>query len=196
MDYNEKAVAEYHETRKRYIAYGLDPYRSAEFIAQTARPLEGKVLEVGTGRGLVTTYLAKDLKIITVDIDDEVQSFAKELAKSEGVFGNITFLLRDITKEPYDEASFDIVVSAQAVHHFDQPEKMISILCKTASRKVVIADFNQEGFDILEKLHKEEGGSHSRGDFPIDNIRPLMIASGFAVKRYEKYHTVVYVGEK
>jgi ubiquinone/menaquinone biosynthesis C-methylase UbiE len=194
--FDEQAVAEYHERRKRYINYGLDPYQNAEYIFSISKPIEGTILEVGTGRGLVTSFFARETQIVTLDIDSEIQSFAKELAKSEGVLNNITFLNRDILKEPYPDNSFGMVISTQAVHHFEEPEKIINAICRIALHKVVIADFNREGFDILEKLHREEGNDHSRGHFPIDNIESVMKTTGLKVNRHEKLQMIVYVGEK
>lgn len=195
-DYDTQAIAEYHERRKQYIKYGLDPYRNAEYIFSVSKPLVTPILEVGTGRGLVTSFFAKETQIITLDIDNEVQSFAQELAKSEGVYSNITFLIRDILKEPYPDNSFNMAISTQAVHHFEEPEKIIDAICRIAAHKVVIADFNREGFDILEKLHREEGNDHSRGHFSIDNIGGAMKSAGLKVTRYEKFQMIVYVGEK
>jgi ubiquinone/menaquinone biosynthesis C-methylase UbiE len=196
MDFDEKAVAEYHERWKKYISYGLDPYKNAEFIVSHAEPLDGSILEVGTGRGGVTARLARKTAVTTVDIDQEIQSFAEELAKSEGVYNNIRFLLRDIIEEPFPENSFKIVISANAVHHFIEAEKMIAAMFKIAVRKVVIADFNAEGFRILDKIHEDEGETHNHGHFPIDKIGELMKAAGLRINRHEKLQTIVYCGEK
>jgi 2-polyprenyl-3-methyl-5-hydroxy-6-metoxy-1,4-benzoquinol methylase len=196
VNYDEKAVAEYRERRKKYIRYGLDQYKNAEYVISLTEPLNGSILEVGTGRGLLTSYLARKAAVTTIDIDNEVQSFAKELAKSEGVFENITFFIRDILKEPYADGSFDIIISANAVHHFEEPEKIIIEMCRTVSRKIVIADFNREGFEILDKIHREEGDSHSHGHFPIDEVGELMKTAGLKINRHERLQTVVYCGEK
>lgn len=196
MNYDKKAVGEYNERRKKYCSYGLDPYKNAEFIVSLAEPLDSSILEVGTGRGGVTALLARKTLVTTVDIDQEIQSFAEELAKSENVYNNIRFLLRDIMKEPFPEKSFEIVISANAVHHFFEAEKMIAAMCKIAIRKVVIADFNAEGFRILDKIHKDEGETHTHGHFPIDKIGEVMKAAGLKINRREKFQTIVYCGEK
>jgi 2-polyprenyl-3-methyl-5-hydroxy-6-metoxy-1,4-benzoquinol methylase len=196
VNYDEKAVAKYRERRKKYISYGLDQYKNAEYIVSLTEPLNGSILEVGTGRGLLTSYLARKAAVTTIDIDNEVQLFAKELAKSEGVFDKVTFIIRDILKEPYAHCSFDIIISANAVHHFEEPEKMITAICRTASRKIVIADFNREGFEILDKIHREEGDSHSHGRFSIDEAGELMKTAGLKINRHERLQTVVYCGEK
>jgi ubiquinone/menaquinone biosynthesis C-methylase UbiE len=184
INYDKKAVEEYHKRWKKYISYGLDPYKNAEFIVSHAEPLDGSILEVGTGRGGVTACLARKTAITTVDIDQEIQSFAEELAKSEGVDNNIRFLLRNIIEEPFPEKSFEIVISANAVHHFVEAEKMIAAMCKIAVRKVVIADFNAEGFRILDKIHEDESETHSQGHFPIDKIGEVMKAAGLRISRH------------
>lgn len=196
MNYDEKAVAEYYERRKKFISYGLDQFQNADYIVSVAEPLDGSILEIGTGRGLLTSYIAQKAALTTVDIDIDLQSFAKELTKARGVYENVTFLLRDILKEPYPEGAFDIVISANAVHHFEEPEKMITEICKTASRKVVISDFTREGFAILEKIHGDEGNHHSHGHFPIDNIGDVIKAAGLKMTRHERFHSIVYLGEK
>ena len=194
--FDEQAVAEYYERRKQYIKFGLNPYQNAEYVFSISKPIVGTILEVGTGRGLVTSFFARETALVTVDIDKEIQSFAKALTKSESVFDNITFLIRDILKEPYPDNSFNMVISANAVHHFEEPEKIITAMCKIAERKVVIADFSQEGFDILDKIHKAEGDTHGRGTFSIDEVGEVMIKMGFKTSRHEKLQTIVYCGEK
>lgn len=195
--WNEDAIKEFHIRRKKYAEMGYDPYLNAEFIVSLLGDKSGTVLEVGTGRGFVTTYLAKQHKVTSLDVDSEAQEFAKDLAASEGVEDKIEFLLRDINEEPFSENSYDYLFSANSFHHYEKPEQTVELMCKAAREKVVITDFNEEGFKIADMMHKNEGkGGHDSGSSPLSLAGDVMSRSGLKVEKFEKYVTIAYVGTK
>ena len=80
--------------------------------------LNGKkdFLEVGCGNGLVSKYIAKNYSssVIGIDVDPE----QIELARKDAVgISNIRFLAADATNLPFEDNSFDIVLSFGVLHH-------------------------------------------------------------------------------
>lgn len=69
-----------------------------------------KVLEIGCGEGYGTNFLSKYADVIGIDIDEESIDHAK---KKYGFF----FFKFDGIKIPYNNNSFDIVVSLQVIEH-------------------------------------------------------------------------------
>jgi SAM-dependent methyltransferase len=191
-----EAVKAYHERRQIYKTMGYDAYENARNIVALAEPLAGDVLEIGTGRGLLSCYLAKKHFITSLDIDGEVQIFAKELAKSENVLDRIRFQVRDIVTEPYPDRSFDIVISAHALHHFEQPEKVVQIMASIARKKIIIADFNYEGFNIISRMHQRERSVHNEGKASIEEVGNWLRRDGFRINRYESQVTITFIGER
>ena len=196
-DYDREAIEWYYRRRRKYMELGYNAYADAEFVASLAEPVEGTLLEVGTGRGLLTTYLAKKTPVTTVDIDAEILDFAREMAKARGCYDRITFEQRDILTNPYQDNAFNVVVSANAYHHFDEPLGMAAAMCATAKDKIIIADFTEEGYDIISRMHLMESRiDHDRGKIPIEEAGEIIEGAGFKVERVEKHHTVAYIGKK
>ncbi len=87
---------------------------------------EEKVLDAGCGRGLLTVGAAKRLKTgkaTGVDVWDATvlsgnsSDAAKANAKLEGVGDKVRFETADIRKLMYPEKSFDVAMSALAIHN-------------------------------------------------------------------------------
>jgi SAM-dependent methyltransferase len=92
---------------------------------------EDKVLDAGCGRGLMVIGAAKRLKsgkATGMDVwDPSVLSgnssdAAKANAKAEGVADKVRFETGDIRKLVYPEKSYDVVMSAVAIHNFGDRE--------------------------------------------------------------------------
>lgn len=180
-----------------YRNYGYDQIKSREFILQKAGPIKGSILEIGTGKGYLTALLAKKAEnVITVDISEEEQKIAALNAAAEGVLDRIKFNVCDAVKLPYADNSFDLVISVNAFHHFEYPFAVLQEMIRVCKKKLVIADFNREGFEIIRKIHLDEGREHEEyhGDFSI--VGAYLKEHGFSVRKFEGLCQVVYVAER
>ncbi|MBN2134166.1 MAG: class I SAM-dependent methyltransferase [Acidobacteria bacterium] len=196
-DNDEKAIAEYHKRRQKYIDLGFNQYETMEYLVDLMEPIDGTVLEVGTGRGLTAITIARHALLTSVDIDAEAIDFARKLAESEGLSNRIEFIERDITTDPFPTDSFDYVFSTIAFHHYDDPVKMINLLCSITRKKLLVADFNDNGFNIVDKMHKNEGHEeHGRGKLDISVAGDVMHQNGFTVERFENDVVITYIGTK
>ncbi|MCP4935632.1 MAG: class I SAM-dependent methyltransferase [bacterium] len=92
------------------------------------------VLDVGCGNGILTMGAAKRLttgKVIGIDIwtegsgDNRPETF-QENAKAEGVADQVSLQNEDVRQLPYDDDSFDVIISGLTVHHlgFDTEKGM------------------------------------------------------------------------
>jgi ubiquinone/menaquinone biosynthesis C-methylase UbiE len=208
MEMQEKGLkldtAEIEENRKKvlerfslYKDYGYDRIKNLDFIAQKAGAIKGRILEIGTGKGHLTSLLAKKAeKVITVDISEEEQKFAALNAAAEGILDRIKFEVCDAAKLPYSDNSFDLIISGNAFHHFEYPFAVLQEMIRVCNKKLVIADFSREGFEIVRKIHRDEGREHEEqhGDFGIVGV--YLKEYGFSVKRFDEYCQMVYVALK
>jgi ubiquinone/menaquinone biosynthesis C-methylase UbiE len=82
--------------------------------------LDGKndFLEVGCGNGVVSRYLADKYKanVVGIDVDKEQIELAE---KGIGDVANIRFFEADATRLPFEDASFDLVLSFGVLHHIE-----------------------------------------------------------------------------
>ena len=82
--------------------------------------IEGKdVLEIATGPGLLAKHVAYAAKRIVAT--DYAEGMIRE-AKKGTYPANLTFELADATALPYPDASFDVVLIANALHVMPDPE--------------------------------------------------------------------------
>jgi ubiquinone/menaquinone biosynthesis C-methylase UbiE len=75
-----------------------------------------QLLEIGSGAGAVSIYLAEKhkVKITGTDIDSEQINIAKEKSKK---IKNVTFLEADAVNLPFKNQHFDVILSINVLHH-------------------------------------------------------------------------------
>lgn len=79
------------------------------------------VADLGCGDGYLTIEAARWAKrVVAIDRSPEMLSRAKALAKRRGV-SNITWKRGELEAVPLDDASVDIAVLSQALHHAEDP---------------------------------------------------------------------------
>ena len=93
----------------------------ADYVAPIV-PVGGRVLDVGCGPGHVPLNLAKrGIDVTGVDVDPAMIDRARAHArKSTGRAPS--FDVGDAASLPYDDNSFDLVVSTFALHHWSEPK--------------------------------------------------------------------------
>ncbi|MBN2401680.1 MAG: class I SAM-dependent methyltransferase [Spirochaetes bacterium] len=183
----------YAERSAVYKSFGFDREEAARKIVHYLFKDHRSILEIGTGRGYLTTILAQFFdRIVSVDIDSNEQNSAGLNAAYHGVLNKIEFVPADAGKLDYPERSFDAVVSAFTFHHLELPFKVISEMIRLADRQIVISDFNLNGFKIVEKVHNYEGRTHGiiSGDFDIVGV--YLKEHNFNVTVFEYEHQKIY----
>lgn len=86
--------------------------------------IRGKdVLEIATGPGLLAKHVAGAAH--TMIATDYSEGMIKE-AKKGSCPANLTFEVADAAALPYEDASFDVVLIANALHVMPDPEKALS----------------------------------------------------------------------
>ncbi|PIS28752.1 hypothetical protein COT42_07065 [Candidatus Saganbacteria bacterium CG08_land_8_20_14_0_20_45_16] len=185
------------ERKEVYKQYGYDQDASRNFILDKSLPLKKPILEIGTGKGHMTVLLAKNAgRMITVDNSLADQEFARLNVAAEKVLDNVRFVVFDAAQLSYPDQGFGTVISVNAFHHFEKPFAVLAEMIRVCREKIVIADFNQEGFEMIRKLHRAEGHEHEErcGDFSL--VGQYIEEYGFVVKKYDGCGQVMYVGEK
>ena len=85
----------------------------------------GRVLDIGTGSGLLAIELAKakgcHFDIVGIDISENMIKRAIENAREAGVENRIKFLVSTAAALPFSDDSFDLVISYASLHHWLEP---------------------------------------------------------------------------
>ncbi len=184
--------------RKRlYKTYGYDQDASRDFILSKCLPVGNTVLEIGTGKGHMTVLLAKNSEqVVSVDKSEEELHYAKLNTEEAGVSRKINYIICDAERLPFPDREFGSVVSVNAFHHFEKPFAVLKEMIRVCGGKLIVADFNNAGFEVIRQVHRDEGREHEEqcGDFSI--VGQYMKEYGFSVNKYEDCNQVVYVGER
>jgi ubiquinone/menaquinone biosynthesis C-methylase UbiE len=104
----------------------------------------GRVLDIGTGSGLLAIELARakncSFEIVAVDISENMILKAKENARCAGVADKIKFMVATAASLPFADTSFDIVISYASLHHWFKP---VTVLNEVARVK------GENGFAVI-----------------------------------------------
>jgi SAM-dependent methyltransferase len=96
----------------------------ASDIAATA-PLSARVLEVGCGPGHLSNRLARDHDLDVTGLDLDPAMIERANANAERSFKvdrrAPSFLVGDVASLPFDDSSFDLIVSTFSMHHWSDP---------------------------------------------------------------------------
>ena len=104
----------------------MDDYRmAAKEIAQ--RISGGRILDVGAGPSYVDIELAKlgDFEIVALDDSKEMLGIAERNIKKAGVSGKIKVKLGSAEDLPFDDSTFDFVISIGSLHLWEAPLEVL-----------------------------------------------------------------------
>ena len=143
------------------------------------------VMDFGAGTGLVTQYVADKVgKVTAVDVSEAMLDKLK--AKNE-LQGKVEVLCQNIVEQPIG-TEFDLIVSAMAIHHVENTDKLIQRFAEhlKPGARIALADLDTED----GSFHPEDAeGVHHTG-FDRDAFRGLLLKHGFQDVHFVTAHTL------
>ena len=143
-----------------------------------------KLLEVGCGIGVLSSYLSEKYKweVTGIDLDPEQIKKAKKDHRENKY---LKFLEADATKLPFEDSEFDLVLSSDALHHivsdWDKALNGINRVLRT------------NGFYILNDLAFPRFGFFGKFSIPVDDVISYMKRNNFKII-YEKKPKINIMG--
>ncbi|MGZ8994709.1 MAG: class I SAM-dependent methyltransferase [Burkholderiaceae bacterium] len=131
-----------------YAVVGTTLQIIGELLAEAADVNAGeRVLDVAAGNGNVTLAAARRFANVTsTDYVPALLDKGRERAKAEGL--NVRFLEADVENLPFEDASFDVVLSTLgsmfAPDHFRTAREMLRVV--RAGGRIGVASWTPEGF--------------------------------------------------
>ena len=141
-----------------------------------------------TGTGYTTLVLAKaGYTFVSIDKDREALKTAALNLAYEKLLSHVKFYVMNGKSLAFESGSFKNIIVVNLFHHIDERDKVLSeinrVLC--ADGKVVMADFNRKGMDIVGTVHKEEGRVHEDCGTEMDYIHSYFRSLGYDIKNFD-----------
>jgi len=171
-----------HETRRKaFASLGHDSGRAAALVLDTVGPLEGPVLDLGSGMGVMARELARrGLTVESVDVSAEDQEVAASLTEGTGLEAHVHFTPADGAALPLPDGAFASAVSFNVLHHLTDGASVLREIVRVLrpGGVLVLVDFSSEGFDFARRVLAEEGGVHPEGPVTLDWARGFLAGLG------------------
>ena len=168
MSHNDTVRQSFKKQAGKFTAYHMSKTEYTDYLIQkVAATGEEHTLEVAAGTCICGRALAPFVKDITcLDLTEEMLEQGKRLAEESGL-KNIYFRTGNAEKLPYEEETFDLVITRLSFHHFINPvipfREMQRVLKKGGKLVVWDMEATEEPLrKIDDKIEKLRDPSHTR----------------------------------
>ena len=116
----------------------------------------GRIMDVGCGSGGTAIVLANNLphaEVYGIDLSQPLLDIAKVSSRLSDLHDRVKFESADVHNIPYEEHSFDVVLSINMVHLVEDPVQMLNEMARILAPNgiVFIADLRRSWLALLEK---------------------------------------------
>lgn len=183
LDAKERAFEERLECYRRL---GHDREAAARWVVEVGWPLSSPVLDIGTGKGLLAVELARrGLAVTSVDPDRSDQLLAARRAERAGCAAAIRFDEGTLDTLAAGDGEYAAAAMMDVLHHLQAAEPVlerVGALVRPGGR-LLIAEFTEEGFEIVSRAHRIEGRKHERGPVDMRRARRELASLGWRPDR-------------
>jgi ubiquinone/menaquinone biosynthesis C-methylase UbiE len=155
--------------------------RLREIISPIELPPEGKILDVGTGTGIMIPMLLEKLgpkgEVWALDIAEKML----EAARAKVSDNRVRFVHADVMDIPAEEGTFDAVVCNSCLPHFpDKPGSLRELFRVTRPGGTIII-CHADSRDHINNRHREIGGLVANDLIPeAGEMRAMLKAARFS----------------
>jgi SAM-dependent methyltransferase len=169
-----------------------DQAQVERLVTATGGTAQGRVLDVACGPGIVTVALAAIAReVVAFDLTPAMLVKAQERCAKVGRT-NVQFREGSATALPFDDASFDAVVTRLSLHHFDEPQTVLTEMQRvlkpggTLAVADVVSAEDPEKAALQNAIETLRDPSHVRM-LPASELIALMSGPGLSVTREETW---------
>lgn len=135
------------------------------------------IADLGAGEGTLSQLLAGSAeKVIAVDSSEKMVEFGTQLAREHG-FKNLEYRLGDIETPPIADASVDLALFSQALHHAASPQTAVTAAHRILrpGGRVVILDLATHSYEQARELY-----AHVWLGFSEVKLHEMLTEAGFS----------------
>lgn len=159
LDRRRRASEQYFNAVAGRLGKHYCPGRSWEAIGHLLLHLvpSWDIVDLGAGEGVLGQLLARRARsVVCVDNAPKMVEFGSDLAKRHGIT-NLRYKLGDIEAVPLPDASVDLALLSQALHHAIHPEKALAeaVRILRPGGTLLVLDLCQHQFDKARELYAD-----------------------------------------
>jgi len=177
------------DARAALHAYGTNPQSWFAWLAERL-PLDGSVLEVGAGTGVLWTH------VDPTELRPTLTDFSAAMCARLGAVPGARVVRCDATRLPFRDASHDTVIANHMMYHLDDPELALRGFARVLRRggRVAIATNGREHLAELNAL----AGVIGRADLTLSKYQNGFTAEagpGSVARHFGDVDVERYVGD-
>ena len=155
--FDDEMFAERYAERHRNMAERFGREYADKLISRGFH--EGRIIDVGCGFGAMNIVLAHrfvDSEVVGIDLSDPLLRLASRSAQAADLGDRVRFEKADVHQIPYDDDTFDVVISTNMVHLVDDPIRMLNEIERilVPDGCLFIADVRRSWIGLLDKTFK------------------------------------------
>ena len=163
-----EAATTYHRQAARWMR---NVAKSFTAIAKTWEITEGKVLDIGTATGSLAIELAKaipGIEVVGLDLSDAALELANVNAQENDVSSRVSFRAGNAEEMPFENDSFDVVISGNTLHLIEEPVRMFDEVRRVLKPqgRFIISDFRRSWLGLFTE--------HFRASYSPEEVRELL----------------------
>jgi len=171
--------------RALYARFGYDIDRERQAVIEAAKPLTGRILEAGTGKGHFAVALARlGYRLVSFDISEDQLKIARENLERQNLVHLVDLHQENGESLSFADGSFEMVFSINMIHHLENTFKVLSELIRVLAPdgKLVISDFSPEGLAMMAEVYRMEGDEHQVAPLGLEDVKRFLQEEGFEVR--------------
>ncbi len=144
-DYYEKGI----KTNLFQFIWHNAKWRTMKKIFEKINPAPGKILDIGSAAGHITSKIAKNFPNATVF---GLDSYGLAIKLGKKIHPEINFKIGDAHKLPFDNNSFDLVICIETLEHLENPTKALAEIKRVLKKKgkvLIGQDTNNWQFKLI-----------------------------------------------
>ena len=134
------------------------------------------IADLGSGEGLISELLARRAKhVIAVDNSEKMVAYGTQKAKKAGL-KNLKFKLGNLENPPLEDASVDVAILSQALHHAAEPARAVAAAHRILrpGGQLLILDLSRHTFEQAHTLYGDRWLGFTGGE-----LQHWLEAAGF-----------------
>ncbi|MGA1789908.1 MAG: class I SAM-dependent methyltransferase [bacterium] len=129
----------------------------------------GRIIDVGCGCGgtdMVIAHDFPDCEIVGIDLSEPLVCLANQAAQAANLEKRMIFLMGDVHRIPFDDASFQVVLNINMVHLVEHPIQMLNEMERVLAPDglLFIADLRRSWLGFMENEIKSSLTVHEAED--------------------------------